>query len=164
VILIVIFFSFFFATLLTWAQSGRDIFLICDNLTTFWNDIDNQNFLLARMKCTKKWTKEKEMVGRYNEKVKKSWTATSSIFSHPIFSISHQFLYTNLFCTVPIKKIPRIIAYVIIIISGIHLNWSSKLTLKSRLRMHHLSVYREKTETTSKVRLDLISWSVVQTT
>jgi hypothetical protein len=27
--------------------TGREIFLICDNLTKFCNDIDDQNFLLA---------------------------------------------------------------------------------------------------------------------
>jgi hypothetical protein len=41
---------FFFDTLLIWAQLGREIFLICDNVTKFWDDIDDQNFLLATVR------------------------------------------------------------------------------------------------------------------
>jgi hypothetical protein len=39
------FFSHFFDTLMT--QSDREIFFICDNLTKFSNDIDDQNLLLV---------------------------------------------------------------------------------------------------------------------
>jgi hypothetical protein len=46
-------------------------------------------------------------------------------------------------------------------VSGVHLNLSSKLALKSRLWTYHSHVYRVKTQTTQKVRLDLNSWSVI---
>jgi hypothetical protein len=41
------------------------------------------------------------------------------------------------------------------IVSGVHLNFSSKLTLKSRT--HHSSICRVKTQTTQSVRLDVNS-------
>jgi hypothetical protein len=48
-----------------------------------------------------------------------------------------------------------------LIISGVHLNFSSKLALKSRLWTYHSSVCRVKTQTTQKVGLDLSNWSVI---
>jgi hypothetical protein len=47
-------------------------------------------------------------------------------------------------------------------VSGVDLNVSSKLALKSRLWTHHSSVWRVKTQTTQKVRLDLFTWSVMR--
>jgi hypothetical protein len=41
--LVIIFFSFFWHLVII----RQGIFLICDTLTKFWNDIDDQNFLLA---------------------------------------------------------------------------------------------------------------------
>jgi hypothetical protein len=45
-------------------------------------------------------------------------------------------------------------------LSGVHLNFSSKLALKSRLWTHHSSVCGVKTQTTEKVGLQFSSWSV----
>jgi hypothetical protein len=46
-------------------------------------------------------------------------------------------------------------------ISGVHLNVSSKLTLKTRLSTHHTSVCTLKSQRTQKVRLDLNNWSLI---
>jgi hypothetical protein len=62
----------------------------------------------------------------------------------------------NIFSELVIKISARISKTPCITI-GVHLNLSSKLALKSRLKTHHSSVFRVKTQTMQNVRLDLNS-------